>query len=110
VAALARLAQIDARDALPLRDGERDVKSSESQFHGEPVKTVTACILLVLLGLALSVPAAAHAPKQTKAQKDAQKSWKKYSKQYNKQQKQQLKAQQKQMKKWNKNHPTITVT
>jgi hypothetical protein len=70
------------------------------------MKRVTAGVLFVLLGLGLSVPAAAHASKQTKSQKDAQKSYARYNKQYAKQQKKQLKAQQKQMKKWNKEHVT----
>ena len=73
------------------------------------MKRVAACVLFVLLGLALSGPVAAHAgtkSPQTKSQKNAQKSWKKYSKQYNKQQKKELKAQKKQMKKWNKEHAT----
>jgi hypothetical protein len=72
------------------------------------VKRVAACILFVLLGLALSGPVAHAGTKspQTKSQKNAQKSWKKYSKQYNKQQKKELKAQKKQMKKWNKEHAT----
>jgi hypothetical protein len=77
------------------------------------VKRVTACLLFVLLGLALSRPPAALArtkTKQTKAQKDAQKQYKKYSKQQAKQQKKQLKAQKKAMKKFNKNRPTITTT
>jgi hypothetical protein len=77
------------------------------------VKRATACVLFVLLGLALSGPAA-HAgtrSSQTKAQKNSQKAWKNYSKQYEKQQKKELKAQKKQMKKWNKNHQTtISVT
>ncbi|MGB8886812.1 MAG: hypothetical protein WCC87_08810 [Candidatus Korobacteraceae bacterium] len=77
------------------------------------MRRVTACVLLVVLGLALSGPAAAHTRNkypQTKAQKDAAKQYKKYAKQYNKQQKKQLKAQQKANKKFNKSRPTITVT
>jgi hypothetical protein len=76
------------------------------------VKRVSACVLFVLLGLALSGPVAHADTKstQTKAQKNAQKSWKKYSKQQAKQQKKELKAQKKQRKKWNKNRPTITTT
>ncbi len=74
---------------------------------------VTSCVLLAVLGLALSGPAAAHTRDkypQTKAQKDAAKQSRKYNKKMAKQQKKQMKAQQKANKKFNKSHPTITVT
>jgi biopolymer transport protein ExbD len=82
------------------------------------VKRIAACILFVLLALALSAPTAAHGstkyehPKaqNTKAQKKAQKQWKKQSKQQAKAQKKQLKGQRKGAKKSNKNHRTTTVT
>jgi hypothetical protein len=93
-----------------LGNNRRVVEFCRTLFYGEVVKRVIACILFAFLGLAMSVPAFAHAARQTKAQKDAQKSYKKYSKQYNKQQKKQLKAQQKANKEFNKNHPTISTT
>jgi len=90
------------------------VESSQSRFHGDAVRRVTACLLFVVLGLTLSGPTAAHARttkyKQTKAQKAAAKQYKKYSKQQAKQQKKQLKAQKKANQKFNKSRPTITVT
>ncbi len=92
----------------------RIVESSQSRFHGDVVRTVATWLLLVVLGLGLSAPTAAHArtakTKQTKDQKAADKQYKKYSKQQTKQQKKQLKAQKKANQKFNKNRPTITVT
>jgi hypothetical protein len=91
----------------------RIVESSQSRFHGDVVRRVTAFLLFVVLGLAPFAPVTAHARtkvKQTKDQKAAAKQYKKYSKQQAKQQKKQLKAQQKANKKFNKSRPKITVT
>jgi hypothetical protein len=100
-------------EVLPRRE-TRIVESSQSRFHGDVVRRVTACLLFVVLGLMLSGPTAAHARttkyKQTKAQKAAAKQYKKYSKQQAKQQKKQLKAQKKANQKFNKSRPIITVT
>jgi hypothetical protein len=77
------------------------------------VKRVIACLLFVLLGLALAGPTVAHArtvSAQSEAQKKTQKYWKKASKQQAKAQKKQQKAQNKAAKKYNKNHPTRTTT
>jgi len=77
----------------------------------EPVKKVTACILLILLGLALcaSPGAVAHADTssaQRTAQKNSQSSQKKYLKQQKKAQKKAQKSQKKAMNNWKKQHPT----
>jgi hypothetical protein len=77
------------------------------------VKKVAACVLFVLLGLALSGPTVAHArtiSTQTEAQKKTQKNWKKAGKRQARAQKKQQKAQNKAAKKYNKNHPTRTTT
>jgi hypothetical protein len=89
------------------------VESSHNQFQGNLVKKVTACLLFVLLGLALTGPTVAHArtnSAQSDAQKQSQKQWKKYNKQLRKQQKKQSKEQKKQMKNWKKDHPTTITT
>jgi hypothetical protein len=91
----------------------RSVESSENRFQGDLVKKVTACVLFVLLGLALGGPTVAHArtnSTQTEAQKNSEKNWKKANKQQAKAQKKQQKAQNKAAKKYNKNHPTRTTT
>jgi hypothetical protein len=85
------------------------VKFRKSPFCGEPVKKVTAFILFILLGLALSVPAVAHAgtnPSQRAAQKHSQKAYKKSMKQQKKTQKKAQKSQKKAMKDWKKSHRT----
>ncbi|MFZ0912150.1 MAG: hypothetical protein WBQ76_09205 [Candidatus Korobacteraceae bacterium] len=77
------------------------------------MKKVAACVLFVLLGLALSGPTVAHARKvsaQSEAQKKTQKNWKKAGKRQAKAQKKQLKAQKKATKNWKKNHPTTIST
>ena len=77
------------------------------------MKKVAACVLFVLLGLALSGPTVAHArtiSTQTEAQKKTQKNWKKAGKRQAKAQKKQLKAQKKATKNWKKNHPTTITT
>jgi hypothetical protein len=82
-------------------------------FQGDLVKKITAYLLFVLLGLALSGPTVAHArtnSAQSDAQKQSQKQWKKYNKQQHKQQKKQLKEQKKQIKNWKKDHPTKVTT
>jgi hypothetical protein len=89
--------------------GCRIVEWRQPLLYGELVKRIAASVLVLCLALALPA-AASHHPKQTAAEKQANKSYKKYNQQYMKQQKKQLKAQQKQMKKWNKNHPTTSVT
>lgn len=76
------------------------------------MKKVTACILFVVLGLALFAPAIAGAGTNratTEQQKNSQKTWKKYNKQQAKAQKKQRKEQEKATKKWRKNHPTTTT-
>ena len=83
------------------------VLGQKSLFRGELVKKVTACILFILLGLALSVPAVAHADSNSahrKAVKNSQKSYKKSMKQQKKSQKKAQKSQKKAMKAWKKNH------
>jgi hypothetical protein len=85
------------------------VKFRKSLFCGELVKKVTAFILLILLGLALSAPAVAHAgtnSSQRAAQKRSQKAYKKSMKQQRKAQKKGLKSQKKAMKDWKKSHRT----
>jgi hypothetical protein len=73
------------------------------------VKKVTACILFILLGLALSVPPITHADTnsaQQKAQKKSQKAYKKSIKQQKKAQKKATKSQKKATKDWKKHHQT----
>ncbi len=104
-----------------MRDGDRPgrrnasspealvVEFRESLFRGELVKKVIACILFILFGLALSVPAVAHADTNSahrKAVKNSQKSYKKSMKQQKKAQKKAQKSQKKAMKDWNKSHRT----
>lgn len=85
------------------------VKFRKSLLNGELVKKVTAFILFILLGLALSVPTVAHAgtnPSQRAAQKRSQKAYKKSMKQQKKAQKKAQKSQKKAMKDWKKTHRT----
>jgi hypothetical protein len=73
------------------------------------VKKLTACILSVLLGLALFVPAVAHTDTdsaQRTAQKNSKKSMKKYVKHQKKEQKKAQKSQKKALKNWKKLHQT----
>ena len=74
-------------------------------FHGQLVRKVTAYIVIMLLGLALFVPAIAYAganSAQRKAQKNSKKSWEKYMKE----QKNSKQSQKKAMENWNKHHQT----
>jgi hypothetical protein len=74
---------------------------------GELVKKVTAFILLIFLGLALSVPAVARTDNSSRAaQKRSQKSYKKSMKQQKKAQKKGMKSQKKATKDWKKTHRT----
>lgn len=75
-------------------------------------------VALILLGLALTVPAAASANTKNngpanltpqEAQKSSQKASKSYQKQLRKQQKKTQKEQKKQLKEWKKQHPTTTT-
>lgn len=73
------------------------------------MKKVTACILLFLLGLFLSVPAmATDASKSAYSaqQKHATKSWKKDMKRQKRKQAKEQKAQQKAARSWKKQHQT----
>jgi hypothetical protein len=70
---------------------------------GLPVRKVTACILLMLLGFALSVPATARTSANSQ-QRAAQKRQKKMLKQQKKQHKQDMKSSQKATKEWRKHH------
>jgi len=90
-----------SRRALQLRG-----LGQKSLFSGEHVKKFTACILLILFSLALSVPPAAHAdsPAHHKAQNKSQKSYKKTLKRQKKANKKGQKSQKKAMKNWKKNH------
>jgi hypothetical protein len=65
------------------------------------MKKAAAHILLILLGLALWVPPAAHARPHS-----AQQNWERYVKQQKKAQKKAQKSQMKAMKNWNKQHHT----
>lgn len=73
------------------------------------MKKVTAFILFILLGLALSVPTVVHAgpnSSQSAAQKRSQKAYRKSMKQQRKTQKKAQKSQKKAMKDWKKTHRT----
>jgi len=78
------------------------VQSYKSLFHGVLVKNATARVGLMLLTLALSLPAVGQNPSST--QRPSQKSYEKYMKQQKKQQKKAEKEQKKATKKWNKQH------
>jgi hypothetical protein len=83
--------------------------NSPRPSHGEPVKR-TAWVSLIVLGLALVGPAAAHARNHTKGyhpevSKQSQKQAKSYNKELNRAQKHQNKMQKQQMKAWQKQHP-----
>ena len=71
------------------------------------MKKITAFILFILLGLALSVPTVAPARPNThyKGSKNAQKQYKKSMKQQKKQQKKARKAQKRAQKDFRKQHP-----
>ena len=77
------------------------------------MKKVTACVLLFLLGLALSaVPAVAHADThagQSPAQANANSVRKRYVKHQRKTQKRALKAQRRSTKNWRKQRQTASV-
>jgi Sec-independent protein translocase protein TatA len=84
------------------------VESQKNFVSGEFVKKVTAYILLVLLGLAISVPAVAQTSQtdaQRAARKKANQSQRKYTKQQRKEQKKAQKDQKKALKRWKKQHP-----
>lgn len=72
------------------------------------MKKITAFILFIVLGLALSVPAVSDAKTKdphNKVTKSAQKQYKKSMKQQKKQQKQAQKAQKRAQKDFRKQHP-----
>jgi hypothetical protein len=77
-----------------------------SLFHGELVKKVTACILFILLGLAISVPAFARAGTNSVQRRPQMNSMKKYMKQQKKKQKNARKSQKKAEKNWKMRHHT----
>ena len=69
------------------------------------MKKITSCIVLILLGLALSGPTVAHARAKS-AERTAQKNAKKAAKRNAKQVKRDRKMSQKATKDWKKHHPT----
>ena len=108
---LSVISQPRSYDSASLRRSPRFRIQAEA-LQGDLVKRVTACVLFVLLSLALSGPVS-HASSRSAqdAQKQSQRTWKQYSKQQRKEQKKELKAQKKAMKNWKKQHPTkVTVT
>jgi hypothetical protein len=79
------------------------VISRKSLLHGELVKKVPACVLFILLGQALSVPAVARAD-TTSAQPKPRNSMKKYMKRQKKEQRKAQKSQKRAVKNWKKQH------
>jgi hypothetical protein len=78
----------------------------EPASHGELVKKIATCILMLLLSLSLSIPAAARTSANS-ANRAAQKNAKKAAKRNARQQKKDRKMSQKATKDWKKHHHAI---
>jgi hypothetical protein len=71
------------------------------------VKKVTTCILLIIFGLVLSIPAASHA--RSNPAQAAQKNNKKLARRNAKQAKKDRKMSQKATRNWKKHHPKTVL-
>jgi hypothetical protein len=89
---------------IPFVGGSRTARIS--LFHGELVKKVTACILFILLGQAISFPVFARADTNSAQRKPQASLMKKYMKHQKKEHKNARKSQRKAEKNWKMRHHT----